>query len=168
MQAIWKGACALALAVAGIGAAHADRPAPSAWDQDRVLGRGVNIIGYDPLWRDFKKGRFKTYHFYKIRQAGFSTVRIVLQSFQHMDAHNRLPQHWIDTLDWAINSATHAGLNVIIDEHDFNLCSDNPDACHDKLVAFWKQVAQHLRKRGDRIAPRRGRPGNIRHNNRRR
>jgi endoglucanase len=151
MRAMWKVAYALAIAAAGMSVAQAAQPAPSAWDQARVLGRGVNIIGYDPLWRDFKKGRFKTYHFYKIRQAGFSTVRIVLQSFQHMDAHNRLPQHWIDTLDWAINGATHAGLNVIVDEHDFDRCSDDPDACQDKLIAFWKQVAQHLRKRGNNV-----------------
>ena len=77
MRAFWRGACALALAAMTIGTAQAAPPVPSAWDQDRVLGRGVNIIGYDPLWKDFRQGRFKTYHFSKIRQAGFSTVRIV-------------------------------------------------------------------------------------------
>jgi len=153
MRAIRRGMCALLLAAMGlgIGVAQAARPAPSAWDQDRVLGRGVNVIGYDPLWKDFRKGRFKAYHFQKIRAAGFSSVRIVLGSFEHMDAHNRLPQKWIDTLDWAINGATHAGLNVIVDEHDFNACSEHPDACHDKLLAFWRQVAPHLRKRGDNV-----------------
>lgn len=151
MRAFWRGACALALAAMAISTAKAAGPAPSAWDQDRVLGRGVNIIGYDPLWKDFRQGRFKTYHFTKIRQAGFSTVRIVLQSFEHMDAHNRLPQKWFDTLDWAINGATHAGLNVIVDEHDFNPCSEHPDACHDKLIAFWTQVAHHLRKRDNHV-----------------
>lgn len=42
MRAFWKGACVLALAAMGVGTAHAAKPAPSAWDQDRVLGRGVN------------------------------------------------------------------------------------------------------------------------------
>ena len=151
MRAYWRGACALALAAMALGTAQAAGPAPSAWDQDRVLGRGVNIIGYDPLWKDFRQGRFKTYHFTKIRQAGFSTVRIVLQSFGHMDAHNRLPQKWFDTLDWAINGATHAGLNVIVDEHDYDPCSEHPDVCHDKLIAFWTQVAHHLRKRDNHV-----------------
>ena len=151
MRAYWRGAFSLALAAMAIGTAQAAGPAPSAWDQDRVLGRGVNIIGYDPLWKDFRQGRFKTYHFTKIRQAGFSTVRIVLQSFGHMDAHNRLPQKWFDTLDWAINGATHAGLNVIVDEHDYDPCSEHPDVCHDKLIAFWTQVAHHLRKRDNHV-----------------
>lgn len=151
MRAIWKGACALALAALAAGIAIAAKPTTSAWDAQRRLDRGVNIIGYDPLWKDFKNGRFKTYHFYKIRQAGFSSVRIVLQSFEHMDAHNRLPQKWLDTLDWAVSGATHAGLNVIVDEHDFNKCSDDAAACHDKLVAFWKQVGHHLRKQGNNV-----------------
>jgi len=151
MRAIWKGACALALAALAAGMAMAAKPASSAWDAQRRLDRGVNIIGYDPLWKDFKNGRFKTYHFYKIRQAGFSSVRVVLQAFDHMDARNRLPQKWLDTLDWAVNGATHAGLNVIIDEHDFDKCSDNVAVCHDKLVAFWRQVGDHLHKQGDNV-----------------
>ena len=151
MRAIWKGACAIALAAVVTGSALASKPTASAWDAQRRLDRGVNIIGYDPLWKDFRNGRFKTYHFAKIRQAGFSTVRVVLQAFDHMDARNRLSQKWLDTLDWAVNSATHAGLNVIIDEHDFDKCSADVAACHDKLVAFWKQVGFHLRKQGDNV-----------------
>ena len=151
MRAIWKSACALAVAALAAGTAIAAKPMTSAWDAQRRLDRGVNIIGYDPLWKDFRNGRFKTYHFYKIRQAGFSSVRIVLQAFDHMDAHNRLSQKWLDTLDWAVNGATHAGLNVIIDEHDFDKCSDNVAVCHDKLTAFWRQVGSHLRKQGDNV-----------------
>jgi endoglucanase len=151
MRAIGKGACALALAALAAGAALAAKPSPSAWDAQRRLDRGVNIIGYDPLWQDFRKGRFKTYHFFKIRQAGFSTVRIVLQSFDHMDKRNRLSQKWLDTLDWALNGATHAGLNAIVDEHDFEKCGDDAAGCEAKLIAFWQQVGHHLRKRGDNV-----------------
>ncbi|WP_240320693.1 glycoside hydrolase family 5 protein [Sphingomonas crusticola] len=151
MRRMWSLLAGLLLAAAGMSPAQAAPPAPSAWDQNRTLGRGVNIIGYDPLWKDFRQGRFKAYHFQKIRDAGFSTVRIVLQSFAHMDAHNRLDDKWLGTLDWAISGATKAGLNVIVDEHDFNLCSERPDDCHAKLIAFWTQVARHLRKRGDNV-----------------
>ena len=31
-----------------------------AFEQNKRLGRGVNVIGYDPLWRDRNKGRFQT------------------------------------------------------------------------------------------------------------
>ncbi|MBW8734845.1 MAG: glycoside hydrolase family 5 protein, partial [Asticcacaulis sp.] len=102
---MWRAAYALALMAAGMAPVTAAMPSPSAWDVDRTLGRGVNIIGYDPLWKDARQARFKTYHFTRIRQAGFSTVRVVLQSFRHMDAHNQLPKSWFDTLDWAIDGA---------------------------------------------------------------
>lgn len=151
MRAMWKGACALALAALAAGTAVAAKPSSSAWDAQRRLDRGVNIIGYDPLWSDFRKRHFKEEYFGKIRAAGFSNVRIVLQSFGHMDAHNRLSKTWLDTLDWAINSATRAGLNVIVDEHDFDKCSENVDTCRTKLIAFWQQVGYHLRKRGDNV-----------------
>jgi endoglucanase len=146
MRQLFRTVLMLALTVAG--AAHA---ATSAWDQQHRLGRGVNIIGYDPLWDDRSKARFKTEHFTKIRQAGFSTVRVVLNSFRHMDAQNRLPKSWFDTLDWVVDGATHAGLNVIIDEHDFDICSKDPDGCRPKLIAFWSQVATHLRGQGDNV-----------------
>jgi len=148
---MWRAACAFALMTAGMAPGTAAMSAPSAWDVDRTLGRGVNIIGYDPLWKDVRQARFKTYHFTRIRQAGFSTVRMVLQSFRHMDAHNRLPKSWFDTLDWAIDGATRAGLNIIVDEHDFDQCSEDPALCREKLGAFWTQVAAHLRKRGDNV-----------------
>ena len=151
MRAMWQAACALALATSGLTAASAEKYAPSAWDQQRMLDRGVNIIGYDPLWRDFRQARFKSQHFAKIRQAGFSSVRIVLQAFGHMDDHDRLSQKWLDTLDWAINGATRAGLMVIVDEHDFDKCSDAPDLCREKLTAFWRQVGHHLRKSGSNV-----------------
>lgn len=151
MKGIWKGACALALAALAVGTAAAEKPKSSAWDAQRRLDRGVNIIGYDPLWTDFRKRRFKAEHFGKIRQAGFSNVRMVLQSFAHMDSRNHLPKQWMDTLDWAINNATRAGLYVIVDEHDFEKCGDDAATCHDKLIAFWRQVGHHLRNRGDNV-----------------
>jgi len=67
------------------------------------------------------------------------------------DEIDRLEWFGIDTLDWAINGATHAGLNVIVDEHDYDPCSEHPDVCHDKLIAFWTQVAHHLRKRDNHV-----------------
>jgi endoglucanase len=121
MRRLWRGLAALLMAATAAGGVQAKRPTPSAWDQARQLGRGVNILGYDPIWKDFSAARFKAEHFTKIREAGFSSVRIVLQSFAHMDAGNKLDPKWLSTLDWAISGASKAGLNVIVDEHDFNL-----------------------------------------------
>jgi len=116
-----------------------------AWQAAKRLRRGVNIIGYDPLWRDPTKARFKARHFRIIKQGGFDFVRVVLQSFNHMDAQHRLDHKWLEKLDWVVREATAAGLSVILDEHDFNLCSEAPDACEPKLIAFWSQIGERYR-----------------------
>ena len=122
-----------------------------AWRAAKRLRRGVNIIGYDPLWTDPAKARFQSRHFTIIRQGGFDFVRVVLQAFKHMDAQNRLDPRWLKTLDTVVAQATAAGLGVILDEHDFNVCSKAPDACEPKLVAFWTQIGERYRDAPDTV-----------------
>lgn len=135
----WKALIGAALMVTPL-QAQADVKAGSAWQTAASLHRGVNILGYDPLWKDAAKARFKARHFAIIKQGGFDFVRIVLQSFDHMDAHDKLDPHWLSTLDTVVDEAQKAGLSVIIDEHDFNKCADDAAACETKVTAFWRQI----------------------------
>ncbi len=135
-----KSLVALALASLGMAAAQ-----PSAIEQVKQMGRGVNIIGYDPLWKDFSKAQFHDRHFAAIHDGGFQTVRINLQAFSHMDAGHRLSPEWFKTLDWAVNKALENHLIVILDEHDFTKCAADAAACRPKLMAFWEQVAEHYK-----------------------
>ena len=112
------------------------------FDQVAGMRRGVNIIGYDPLWNDFAKARFHERHLQLIHEAGFQTVRVNLQSFGHMDAQNRLDPAWLKTLGWVVKNALANRLTVILDEHDYTYCGDHGDACRTKLLAFWQQVAE--------------------------
>jgi len=126
-------------------AAAADRVDP--FEQVKRMGRGVNIIGYDPIWQDFSKARFKEKHFKIIRGGGFNTVRINLHAFSHMDttADHRLSDSFLSTLDWAVKKATEAGLMVILDEHNFIEIAKDPAGGVPKLLAFWKQIAPRYR-----------------------
>ena len=105
------------------------------------MQRGINIIGYDPLWQNFAKARFQPRHFDRIKEGGFQTLRVNLQSFSHMNSYNRLDPEWLATLDWVIGRALADHLNVIVDEHDFTACGDDLAACRPRLLAFWEQVA---------------------------
>jgi endoglucanase len=42
---------------------------PDASAQNQRLGRGVNIIGYDPLWKSPANARFQDRHFRLIKAA---------------------------------------------------------------------------------------------------
>jgi endoglucanase len=112
-------------------------------EQVKIMGRGLNILGVDPIWDDFRQAWFQERHFERIYQAGFRTVRVNLESFRHMDRSKRLSADWFQALDWVVKSALSNHLQVILDEHDFHPSGADPAASKPKLLAFWQQVAQH-------------------------
>jgi endoglucanase len=128
----------------GHGAAPYFSPVEAS-DQVKRMGRGLNIIGYDPLWGNFTKARFKERHFERIQDGGFQTVRLNLQAFAHMDSANQLDPVWLSTLDWAIDHALANHLMVIVDEHDFGLCGKDAETCRPRLKAFWQQISEHYK-----------------------
>lgn len=120
--------------------------------QAAAMKRGVNVIGYDPLWKDPARARFQlTRHFKVIKAGGFDTVRVNLQAFAHMDAQDRLDPRWLATLDKVVDEALAAKLTVILDEHDFDVCEKDIAACKPRLTAFWKQVAERYRGKPDQV-----------------
>jgi endoglucanase len=132
------------LGLSAAAAAQGFQPIDAA-AQARRMGRGVNVLGYDPLWSEPARGRFKARHFTRIRQGGFQTIRVNLQAFAHMDASNRLDPAWLKTLDWVVDNALRNRLVVILDEHDFETCGKDPQACRPRLMAFWRQIAERYR-----------------------
>jgi len=118
-----------------------------AFAQNAAMSRGVNVLGYDPIWADPRDARFQPRHFKRIHDAGFQMVRIVLQSFGHMDNTNRLDPEWLKTLDTMVKAAVDNGLNVILDEHDFESCGRDAAGCQVKVKAFWSRSHRVIRMR---------------------
>ena len=120
---------------------------PDAAAQNQRLGRGVNIIGYDPLWKLPAKARFQERHFALIKRAGFSHVRINLHPFRDtkLGPDHKLSDAWLATLDWAVQQALAKELLVILDFHEFNALGENPEANKDRFLAFWRQVADRYK-----------------------
>jgi endoglucanase len=114
--------------------------------------RGINILGYDPLWKNPEKARFQARHFAEIRNAGFDFVRVNLFVFEHMDANNRIDPEWLKRLDWVVANATTAGLSVILDEHDFGTCAKDVTTCRARLPAVWLQLAYRYRDQPASVA----------------
>src|SRR5689334_2270998 len=78
-----------------------------AFKQNARLGRGVNIIGYDPLWKDPSLARMKEKHFKLIKDAGFNNVRIVISPFKFSmnDSTYVIRPDFFTSLDWAIKES---------------------------------------------------------------
>jgi endoglucanase len=115
-----------------------------AFEQNRRLGRGVNILGYDPIWRSRDQARFQAKHFALLKQAGFDSVRINLHPFQAMNATNHwaLSSSWIQVLNWALVNANKAGLVTILDLHEYGPMGQDPATNEVRFLAFWRQISQ--------------------------
>lgn len=123
--------------------AQAQPKAGDAFAQNRKLGRGVNIIGYDPIWRSQEQGRFKEKYFRLLKETGFNSVRINLHAFRHMNATNgwALRDSWFEVLDWAMKHAQEQGLVAILDLHEYNALGSDPGANKEKFLSFWRQIS---------------------------
>ena len=139
--------CVLAVSLAAVAA---DRPLTPA-EQVAQMKRGVNIVGYDPLWRDPAKARFQPRHFKIIKDGGFDAVRINLYGFRQMDEKGVLSPKWFATLDGLVNEAVKQGLHVILDMHDYERCFEDVQRCRRQVLAFWEQVAEHYRAAPDNV-----------------
>lgn len=148
---MWKKIVGIALALAA-SAAESQPVMPADTTLRSPFHRGVNVLGYDPYWKDVTKRRFEWRHFAEIHRAGFDFVRLNLQAFSHMDVQNRLDAAWVAKLDDVVREAQKAGLGVIVDEHDFNACSEDLDVCRTKLSSFWQQVAPRFAKAPRNVA----------------
>ena len=124
-----------------------------AFEQNKRLGRGVNVLGYDPLWRDRAKARFQPEHFRLIREAGFNHVRIPLHPFRDVkDAPDgKLSGAYLQAVDWAIDQALANGLLVVLDFHQFQEMAKDPEALKPRFLSFWSQVAPHCKERPDAV-----------------
>jgi len=124
----------------------------NAWDQCKNMSRGVNIIGYDQaLWKDYTKGRFKEKYFQMIKDAGFSTVRINLHPFSHMDKDFQIDPIWLETLDWAVKNGQKANLMMILDLHEFNAMADDPVAKKEMFLSVWRQLAPRYKDQNSNV-----------------
>jgi len=152
VRRIVSAAAALLSLVVGAVAAPGEAFAPiDAEEQAAAMGGGVNIFGYDPGWDNPSMARVVPGHFRYIQAAGFKTVRIVLQSFRFMDGDGTLDPKFFAVLDPYLKAALDAGLTVILDEHDFDLCAADPASCREKLKAFWRQMAPRYAEAPNRL-----------------
>ncbi len=120
---------------------------------NRKLGRGVNILGYDPIWKTGTKARMKDEHFRLIKEAGFSNVRIPLHPFRDsaINEKNKVAKSWFETLDWAIEQSLSNRLMPIIDFHEFGTMGQNPLGNKKRFLATWQQMGERLKDCPDEV-----------------
>lgn len=123
------------------------------FEQNRRIGRGVNVIGYDPLWKRLDGARMQPRHFGLIKEAGFNSVRIPLYPFRFMDedAGHTISDGWLGALDWAVEQALGNGLTTILDFHEFNAMGRDPHGNKARFLAAWEQLGDRYQDTPDQV-----------------
>ena len=121
--------------------------------QNERLGRGVNIIGYDPLWRSRSRARMQDKHFELIKKAGFNNVRIPLHPFRDagIDEKNEITENWFEALDWAVEQSLFNGLMAILDFHEFGTMGQDPMGNKERFLATWEQMGERYSDQPDEV-----------------
>jgi len=140
-------AAALAFSLWGAGAGQSEPAPDNVFARNRELGRGVNVLGYDPIWRSFDHARFQTRHFKVIKDGGFQTVRVNLHTLRHLGPAPdfTLGEAWWRTADWIVTNALASDLRVIVDFHEFMAMGEDPEGNQPRFLTFWRQAASHFR-----------------------
>ena len=124
-----------------------------AFAQNLRLGRGINVLGYDPIWTAFDQRRFKQPYFKMIREGGFDTLRVNLYPFAHMGPAPdfTLSNTWWQTTEWIVTNALAARLNVMLDFHEYEMTGKDAESNKAKFLAFWRQAAPHFKDASDKV-----------------
>jgi len=125
----------------------AQEKAGYAHEQNKKMGRGVNVMDGDPRWTDPVKVRVTENHFKLIKEAGFRNVRIVLHPFRSVKSETdfTLNPVFFDALDWAINQSLKNNLMAIVDFHEHSAMAKDPLGLKPKFLACWEQIATHCK-----------------------
>ncbi|MCL6430722.1 MAG: glycoside hydrolase family 5 protein [Anaerolineae bacterium] len=117
-----------------------------AFAQNRRLGRGVNLgnaleAPSEGAWGVYLQEEY----FERIKEAGFSSVRIPIRWSAHALAEPpyTINDRFFARVDWAVEQALSRGLVAVINTHHYNeLCAD-PEAHRERFLALWAQIAAH-------------------------
>jgi endoglucanase len=115
--------------------------------RNQLLGRGINILGYDPIWKSRPDAHIQARYFRLIREAGFQHVRINLHPFSFMGAapNYEIDPAWLEILDWVMEQCRENGLLAILDMHEFTSMAVDPIGLKPKFLAAWRQLSTRYR-----------------------
>ncbi|MBW8733272.1 MAG: glycoside hydrolase family 5 protein [Asticcacaulis sp.] len=115
-------------------------------DQVVQMGAGINWGGYDPWWDGGKSVFNPNKDIARMKAAGFTTLRVPLMAFKHIvDTQGHLDPKYLDKLDAVVQAALKNNMTVILDEHDFDDCEKNTDACAVLLPNVWYDLSEHYK-----------------------
>ncbi len=123
---------------------------PDIFRQSYLLEQGVNLGNALEAPQEGDWGiRLEERYFDLIKAAGFKTVRLPVRWSAHAQ---EIPPYTIDPafferIDWAIDTATERGLNIVINLHHFDELFKTPSVHEPRFFAIWAQISARYQNR---------------------
>jgi endoglucanase len=121
---------------------------------NRLLGRGINLGNALEAPREGEWGlTLEEDYFARIKKAGFTSVRVPIRWSSHAGdkAPYEIDAAFFKRIDWVVEQALSRDLVAVINVHHFDELFRDADKHEAKLLALWKQVAEHYRDRPERL-----------------
>ncbi len=130
------------------------KSSPDPFEQNKRLGRGINLGNALDAPREGMWGvRLREEYFQLIKDAGFDSVRIPIRWSNHA---LKEPPYTINTafferVDWAVENAIKRDLYVMINVHHYLEIMDEPGKHQERLYALWEQIAERYKDYPDSV-----------------
>jgi endoglucanase len=140
---------ALFACVMGAAAASADS-IPDVVAANKALGRTMNLGNALEAPKEGAWGvTLEADYFQAIKAAGFDSVRVPVRWSAHAEEKSpyTIDPDFFHRVDWVLDQAEANRLNAVLDLHHYDGMNDDPSKHLPRLIALWKQIAEHYKDR---------------------
>jgi endoglucanase len=142
------GGCVLPAVPISLPTSTAEFAATDPFEQNRQLGRGINLGNTLEAPREGEWGLTIADHFFPaIAEAGFDSVRIPIRWNAHAadEAPYTIDPKFFDRVDHVVEQALKQGLLTVINIHHYEEMMIDPAGHRERLQALWAQIADHYK-----------------------
>lgn len=129
-------------------------PSALAFDQNRRLGRGVNLGNALEAPKEGEWGVMLEEDFFRIiKVGGFQSIRVPIRWNAHAleQPPYTIDPAFFERVDWVLAQAHAQNLNVILNIHHYNELIEDPAGHKDRFLAIWRQIAEHYYDEPDSV-----------------
>ena len=94
----------------------------------------------------------KSEYFRRIKEAGFTHVRLPVRWSSHADARGHIDPIFMARVEWAIKEAQANNLAIIVNMHHYEELENDVTHESEKFLSMWKEIAAQLHNQSDVVA----------------